>query len=238
MTVTAPPMVAILKSAPPHYYESQGLDPDWAGKITVIGSRVFVHSEFGRSKSTNWVLGTSVFRIEMPHVNFDADGVVGYYSCGLPIRAEDIENWYLNRDQFTQVTRAGYNQIIVQCIHLSSFYGGPTKRSVARKALRAAYAYGITLGASLVGGDFNGTAYRTSKDSQKNVTLDDEIYNAESPMAAEEFQFLLELANKNVALSKRIGLQFRNANPLDATHYRPSKGFKDGTHCEIPMGVS
>ena len=32
ITVTAPPMVAILKSAPPHYYESKGLPADWAGQ--------------------------------------------------------------------------------------------------------------------------------------------------------------------------------------------------------------
>ena len=48
--------------------------------------------------------GTSVFEMTMPHVNFDADGVVGYYTCGLPIRATDIEKWNLKQNQFTQVT--------------------------------------------------------------------------------------------------------------------------------------
>ena len=119
-TITSPPMVAILKSATPRHYVSQNLDPDWAGSITVIGSHVFTHQDFSPTDSNSWVIGTTVFRIEMPHVNFDADGVVGYYSCGTPIRAKDIERYGLSRDQFTQVTRAGYNQIIVQCIHLSS----------------------------------------------------------------------------------------------------------------------
>ena len=162
-------------------------------KIKVIGSRCFIHSEFGTATNHTWVLGTTVFEFEMPHVNFNADGVVGYYTCGLPIRATNLKEWNLRQDQFTQVTRAGYNQIIVQCIHLSSFYGGPTKRSVARKALRAAYAYGIALGASIISGDFNGAAYRSSTDPQVKLSFEDEVLHSFSPMAVEECNFLIDL---------------------------------------------
>jgi len=87
-----------------------------------------------------------------------------------------------------------------------------------------------------VGGDFNGAAYRSSKDSQLDVNDEQDVHNSASPMAADEFQFVLDIANKDVPISKRIGLQFRNVNPLDATHYRPSIGEIEGIHCAKPKG--
>ena len=64
-------MVAILKSAPPHFYTHNNLDPAWAGKIEVIGSKLILHSDLVSASRDTWVLGTSVFQITMPHVNFD-----------------------------------------------------------------------------------------------------------------------------------------------------------------------
>ena len=90
----------------------------------------------------------------------------------------------------------------------------------ARRALRAAYAYGIALGASMVCGDFNGATYRSSTDSQVNLSKDDEVYHSLSPMAVEEYQFLVDSLNNGVPLEQRVGLQFRNTNPLGAFHLK------------------
>ena len=232
VTITAPPMVAVLKSAPPHFYEQHRLDPNWAGQIKVIGSKLFLHSDFGRAQNDTWVLGTTVFEISMPHVNFDADGVIGYYTCGKEIRATDLRRWGLRRDQFTQLTTAAYNMLCVQAVHLNSYYGN--KRMTARRALRAAYAYGIALGASIICGDFNGAAYRSSTDSQANLSTEDEVYHSMSPMAVEEFQFLVDSLNNGVPLEQRVGLQFRNTNSLGATDFRPSLGEQNAIHSAIP----
>jgi len=62
-------MVAILKSVPPHLYEHHNLDPDWAGQIKVIGSKLILHSDLATATHDVWVLGTSVFEITMPQVS-------------------------------------------------------------------------------------------------------------------------------------------------------------------------
>ena len=61
-----------------------------------------------------------------------------------------------------------------------------------------------------------------------------EVYHSQSPMAVEEFQFILDSINKGLPLEKRVGLQFRNANPIPATHFRPSWGEQNGLHGPIP----
>ena len=71
VTITSPPMVVILKSAPPEFYTLNGLSPDWAGQIKVIGSKLLLHSDFAAATHDYWVAGTSVFQITMPHVNLD-----------------------------------------------------------------------------------------------------------------------------------------------------------------------
>ena len=53
-------------------------------------------------------------------------------------------------------------------------------------------------------------------------------------MAVEEFQFLIDSINKGLPLEQPVGLQFRNANPIPATHYRPSLGEQNGFHVPIP----
>ena len=114
VTITAPPMVAILKSAPPHFYRHNNLDPEWAGKIKVIGSKLILHSDLASASRDIWVLGTSVFQITMPHVNFDnPNGVIGYFTSGREIRASDLRRLGLNKEQFSSVTRAGYDNIVV-----------------------------------------------------------------------------------------------------------------------------
>ena len=121
---------------------------------------------------------------------------------------------------------------MVQVVHLNSTYGN--RRLTARKALRAAYAYGANLSASIVCGDFNGAAYRSSNDPQAELTEEQEVYHSQSPMAVEEFQLILDSINKGLPLEKRVGLQFRNANPIPATHFRPSWGEQNGLHGPIP----
>ena len=120
---------------------------------------------------------------------------------------------------------------VIQVVHLHSSYGN--RRLTARKALRVAYAYGATLSASIICGDFNGAAYRSSTDPQVDLTLADQIYYSQSPMAVEEFQFLIDSINKGLPLEQRVGLQFRSANPIPATHYRPSWGEQSGLHGPI-----
>ena len=139
--------------------------PDWAGQIKVIGSKLLLHSDFAAATHDYWVAGTTAFQITMPHVNLDnPDGVVGYYTTGKEIRVSDLRRKRLDPNQFDQLTRAGYDTVVIQCVHLNSSYGN--KRLIARKALQATYAYGAAHGASIICGDFNGAAYRSSTDPQ------------------------------------------------------------------------
>ena len=185
--------------------------------------QTILHSDLASASRDVWVLGTSVFQITMPHVNFDSSqGVIDYFTSGREIRASDLSRPGLDRRQFGHVTRAGYDMFVIQVIHLNSSYGN--KRLTARKALRATYVFGATFSASIICGDFNGAAYRSSTDPQVDLKLADQIYYSQSLMAVEEFQFLIDSTNKGLPLEQRVGLQFRNANPIPATHCRPSLG--------------
>ena len=131
----------------------------------------------------------------MPHVNLDnPDGIVGYFTSGKEIRVSDLRRKRLDPNQFGQVTRAGYNSVVIQVVHLNSSYGN--KRLVARKALRAIYAYGAALSASIICGDLNGAAYRSSTGPQVNLSDEDHIFNSQSPMAVEEYHFLGDSINE------------------------------------------
>ena len=125
-----------------------------------------------------------------------------------PLEKKDLRRKRLDPNQFDQLTRAGYNTVVIQCVHLNSGYGN--RRLIARNALRATYAYGAAQGASIICGDFNGAAYRTSTDPQVNLSDADHIYNSQSQMALEEFQFLVDSINDGLPLEQRVGLQFRN----------------------------
>ena len=165
----------------------------------------------------------------MPHVNLDnPEGVVGYWTSGGAIRVSDLRRRKLNPNQFERLTRAGYNTLVIQCMHLNSAYGN--RRQLARKALRTLYAYGASQGASLICGDFNRAAYRASTGPQVNLSDSEHIHNSQSSMAAEEYQYLVDSINKGIPLKQRVGLQFRNANPMAATHRRMSRGEEKGLH--------
>ena len=106
----------------------------------------------------------------MPHVNLDnPEGVVGYYTSGQAIRVSDLSRKRLDPNKSDQLTWAGYNTLVIQCMHLNSAYGN--RRQLARKALRTLYTYGASQGASLICGDFNGAAYRTSTGPQANLAF-------------------------------------------------------------------
>ena len=176
LLVTCPPMVAFLKSAPPEHYQEQGLNPEWARQIKIIGSKLLIHSDFAEASHSHWVAGCTIYQLSMPHVNLSHDeSVIGYWKSGKEIRAADIRKYNLDTSKFDRLTRAGYNTLCVQVIHLNSSYA--SERNIARKALRVLYAYGASQGASIVCGDFNGAGNRASTGPQVNLTETEQISN-------------------------------------------------------------
>ena len=73
VTITSPPMVAILELAPPRFYEHNNLDPEWAGQIKVIGSKLVFHSDFAFSKArhmSTWDLSLSDYHASCQFLQF------------------------------------------------------------------------------------------------------------------------------------------------------------------------
>ena len=158
--------------------------------------------------------------------NMDSDETcVGYYKGGEAIREADIELHKLDPNSFGRVTRAGFQRIRVQVIHLNSYLAD--RRSACRTALRRAYERGAAHGVAIICGDFNGCAYRPSQGTQDNPNY---LY----PMCLEECQYVVDTINKNKPMSQRVGLLFRHSSSLAGTHYRPSLGSEQGLHGEDP----
>jgi hypothetical protein len=163
--VTCPPMVCMVKSATEAYYREQGLDPNDAGQVLVLDSYLLTHKDLGGSRD-DWFIGSTIFKVTMPMCNMKSpETCVGYWKGGAAIRQRDIAHHKLNQDDFGRVSRAGYQTFTIQVIHLNSHMAD--KRTPCRKALRRMYERGVALGVSCICGDFNGCAYRPSRDRRK-----------------------------------------------------------------------
>ena len=134
----------------------------------IIDSKLLIHHDFAATHQS-WVAGSTLFQMCFTHATQDnPEGVVVYWNNRMCIRADDIRRYRLDRSKFGRLTRAGYNTLTIQVIHVSSHFAA-TNRQVCRKALRVLYASGATYGGTIICGDFNGAAYRTSTGQQTNL---------------------------------------------------------------------
>ena len=165
--------------------------------------------------------GTTVFKVVLSHCNHNnPEAVAGYCKDGTPIRAKDITKYRLDPSKSKGITRAGYNEIVIQVIHLNTYF--ETKRGIARRALHNLYCAGAAHGVTIICGDMSGAAYPSSTGPQENLSQRESVQNMQSPMCAEELQYVVDTFNKYKPLSQRIGLQFRHSMRLSTTHHQNS----------------